>query len=564
MANKSVRCAIYTRKSSEEGLEQSFNSLEAQREACSSYILSQKHEGWTALTAHYDDGGFSGGTMERPALKKLLDDIVAREIDTVVVYKVDRLTRSLIDFSKIIEVFDSHNVSFVSVTQQFNTTTSMGRLTLNVLLSFAQFEREVTGERIRDKVAASKKKGMWMGGFVPHGYDSVDRKLVVNENEACTVRNIFEQYVRLGCVSKLKSYLDRNGIRSKARINADGQSYGGKFYSRGALYHLLNNRIYVGEIVHHGKWHPGQHQAIVSQDLWNKVAARLTQNNNAHRAGKSLSTPSLLTGKLFDSNGVRFTPTHSLKDGKRYRYYTSQTVVRRTGVRPGVTRFPAHQLEEFVLCQIHFLLQSPDKCTTGMKGTPHKDAFAERARDLAGTWSALETSKQHEFARNILKCVTVGQTTVWIEIDRDKLLATLSPQNTEGTYALGTRKSEVIKLTGELKVLRRGCEFRVLSPDSDSNPHRMPVPSLVNTVARAHDWYEQIVIGKIHSIGQLAQQTGLTRRYVRRILQCATLSPKIVEAFQVGKQRRDLTVKQILTDIPLDWKMQEKRIFQTV
>ena len=320
MSKPTVRCAVYARKSSEEGLEQSFNSLEAQREACVAYIQSQKHEGWVAAKEHYDDGGFSGGTMDRPALQKLLGDIVAKKVDTVVVYKVDRLTRALNDFSKIIEIFDSHGVSFVSVTQQFNTTTSMGRLTLNVLLSFAQFEREVTGERIRDKVAASKKKGMWMGGVVSLGYDCVDHRLFVNQKEAEKVREIFRQYLRLGCVKKLKDYLEREKIRSKVRTSKTGLTSGGATYSRGALYHLLNNRIYIGEIVHRGQSYPGQHDGIVSRRLWDRVATRLKSNNQADQTRKSHSASSLLTGVVFDTNGVRFTPTHTLKTGKRYRY----------------------------------------------------------------------------------------------------------------------------------------------------------------------------------------------------------------------------------------------------
>jgi site-specific DNA recombinase len=278
MANKQVRCAVYTRKSSEEGLEQSFNSLDAQREACCAFIQSQKHEGWTVLGDHYDDGGFSGGTMERPALRQLLRDIQEYKIDTIVVYKVDRLTRSLMDFSKMIEVFDAHGVSFISVTQQFNTTTSMGRLTLNVLLSFAQFEREVTGERIRDKIAASKRKGLWMGGGVPLGYDRINHGLVVNEAEAETVREIFRQYLRLGCVSKLRDYLARHQICSKVRTNAQGQTSGGVPYGRGALYHLLRNRLYIGEIVHGSNCYPGQHEPIVSRELWDQVAAQLAAN----------------------------------------------------------------------------------------------------------------------------------------------------------------------------------------------------------------------------------------------------------------------------------------------
>jgi DNA invertase Pin-like site-specific DNA recombinase len=247
-ALQKVRCAIYTRKSSEEGLEQSFNSLQAQREACEAYVASQRHEGWQVIRDHYDDGGFSGGSMDRPALRQLLQDISAGKVDTVVVYKVDRLTRSLSDFAKIIEIFDARKVSFVSVTQQFNTTTSMGRLTLNVLLSFAQFEREVTGERIRDKIAASRKKGMWMGGRVPLGYDVKDRKLVINEEEAKLVREIFRQYLRLNCVRKLKRYLDDRQIRSKVLLHANGKKAGGKSFSRGALYQVLKNRLSSGKV----------------------------------------------------------------------------------------------------------------------------------------------------------------------------------------------------------------------------------------------------------------------------------------------------------------------------
>src|SRR5262245_50286554 len=255
-----LRCAIYTRKSTEEGLEQDFNSLDAQREACAAFIASQKHEGWIMLPTRYDDGGYSGGTLERPALQRLLADISGSKADVVVVYKIDRLTRSLLDFAKIVEVFDAHSVSFVSVTQAFNTATSMGRLTLNVLLSFAQFEREVTGERIRDKIAASKKKGMWMGGYPPLGYDVKDRKLVINEAEAETVRYIFQRYQEFGSVRLLKEHLDATRIVSKRRIAPDGHSYGGKPMTRGALYHTLQNRLYRGEIVHKAQAYPGEHE----------------------------------------------------------------------------------------------------------------------------------------------------------------------------------------------------------------------------------------------------------------------------------------------------------------
>ncbi len=559
MSKERVRCAIYTRKSSEEGLEQSFNSLEAQREACMAYIHSQKHEGWTAVNNDYDDGGFSGGNMERAGLKGLLDDIKGGKLDTVVVYKVDRLTRSLTDFAKIIEIFDSHKVSFVSVTQHFNTTSSMGRLTLNVLLSFAQFEREITGERIRDKIAASKKKGMWMGGVVPQGYDCVDHRLIVNQPEAVTIREIFRQYLRLGCVQQLKNYLDRKQIRSKLRTSVGGRTYGGATYSRGALYHLLNNRIYIGEIVHRDQSHAGQHEAIVPRDLWNQVAARLKENNQMHRMRKPRSTSSLLSGKLFDSNGVRFTPTHAVKNGKRYRYYTSQTVVRQTGIKPVITRFPAQELEQFVLSQIHLLLQSSAKCIAGMKNSPSKGAATERVQELERKWPKLETSKQHEFVRNILRRVTVGQTTVWIEVDRIKLLGALLGRNPKCHRPLCAHKFGILRLTGTFQILARGGQIRVIDPHRDSTPDGVPVVSLVKAVARAHEWYERIVAGEIHSVSQLTHGSGLTRTYIMRILRCASLSPQVIDALLAGKHPPNLSLTLILDGVPRIWREQERK-----
>ena len=297
------RCAIYTRKSSEEGLEQEFNSLHAQREACDAYIRSQRHEGWTALPARYDDGGLSGGTLERPGLQRLLGDVRAGRLDLVVVYKVDRLTRSLAGFAKIVEIFDAAGVSFVSVTQQFNTTTSMGRLTLNMLLSFAQFEREVTGERIRDKVAASKRKGMWMGGTVPLGYDVRDRKLVVNEAEAATVRRIYADYLALGSVRLLEERLRAEGVVGKS----------GRPLGRGALFHLLQNRVYRGEVAHKGAVYPGEHAAIVERELWESVHGRLAAGRSGARSGKPCRSSSPLAGILFDASGGRLTPTHAAR-----------------------------------------------------------------------------------------------------------------------------------------------------------------------------------------------------------------------------------------------------------
>ncbi len=321
------RCAIYTRKSSEEGLEQEFNSLQAQSEACEAYIRSQRHEGWALARTRYDDGGFSGGNIERPALQRLLADIQGGRIDIVVVYKVDRLTRSLADFARLVEIFDMQGVSFVSVTQQFNTTSSMGRLTLNVLLSFAQFEREVTGERIRDKIAASKKKGMWMGGNVPFGYEASERTLVINSAEAETVRHIFALYRELGCVRRVKEEADGLGLRTKCNITASGIERGGKSFSRGHIYKLLSNPIYIGQIPHKGKFYPGQHPALIDTETWTAVRDRFDANASDHHRKASATEPSLLAGVLVDDRGERLTPSHAIKKGRRYRYYVSTTSI---------------------------------------------------------------------------------------------------------------------------------------------------------------------------------------------------------------------------------------------
>jgi site-specific DNA recombinase len=550
MTKQQVPCAVYTRKSSEEGLEQSFNSLEAQREACMAYIHSQKHEGWLVANTRYDDGGFSGGTLERPALKQLLDHIAAGKIATVIVYKVDRLTRSLADFAKIIEVFDAHNVSFVSVTQQFNTTSSMGRLTLNVLLSFAQFERELTGERIRDKVAASKKKGMWMGGVAPLGYDGMDHQLIVNRSEAETVREIFRQYLRLGCVKELKDYLGREQISSKVRTSSNGRTSGGASYSRGALHHLLNNRVYMGEIVHRDQSYPGQHEAIVPKELWDEVVARLAVNHQAHRRKKSPTTPSLLTGMVFDVHGVRFTPTHATKNGKRYRYYTSQAAIQKTASALPGTRFPAQQLETLALSQIHLLLGSPERCTASLENSPEKDVTGARALELAKRWPQLETAKQHEFFRAVVRQVIVGQTTIWIEVDGLQLAETLLGHAPACSTVAGEHGLSPIKLTADLHTLRRGGKVRLAGPTCFEGS---PVPSLVKAIARARDWYERIVSGEVSTIRQLAQKTRLSSTYVKRMMDCATLSPQITEILLSGKHRPELTLQDLLQNVPLDW-----------
>jgi DNA invertase Pin-like site-specific DNA recombinase len=348
---RKLRCAVYTRKSSEEGLEQEFNSLHAQREACEAYVASQRAEGWLLLSDRYDDGGFSGGTLERPALKRLVADIEAHRVDIVVVYKIDRLSRSLMDFARLVEVFDRKGVTFVSVTQSFNTTTSMGRLTLNVLLSFAQFEREVIGERIRDKFAASRKKGMWMGGHVPPGYAVKDRKLVINEPEATLVRSIFKRFAKLGSGTKLVQQLASENVRNRY----------GKLIDKGAVYKLLNNRVYIGEAVHKGTAYPGEHDAIIERALWDKVHSILKVSPRKRAAATRAQTPALLKGLIFRSDGVAMTPSHTRKRGRLYRYYvTTDTLRSGSNSANPIRRIPAAEIEAAVIDQIKLLVRSPE------------------------------------------------------------------------------------------------------------------------------------------------------------------------------------------------------------
>ncbi len=348
-ASKVVRCAIYTRVSTDQGLEQDFNSLDAQYDASQAYIRSQAHAGWSLLRAKYDDGGFSGGNTDRPALQRLLEDIRSGKIDVIVVYKVDRLTRSLADFAKLVELFDKHDVSFVSVTQQFNTTTSMGRLTLNVLLSFAQFEREVTSERIRDKIAASKRKGLWVGGMAPLGYDTKDRKITVNEAETERVRTIFRRYLKLGSLNLLMADLRTRGIVTKVRTLKTGETVGGIPFTRGPLAHLLRNRFYLGEVVFKGEILAGEQPAIVDRDLFEAVQAKLNDQVTNHKVSRTKSE-ALLSGRIFDDRGHRMTPSHARKRGRKYRYYISSALLQGRPARAGtVSRIPAHEIETIVV-----------------------------------------------------------------------------------------------------------------------------------------------------------------------------------------------------------------------
>ncbi len=551
-----VRCAIYTRKSSEEGLEQSFNSLDAQREACEAYILSQRHEGWHVVPNPYNDGGYSGGNMERPGLKRLLDDIAAKRVDTVVVYKVDRLTRSLADFAKMVEQFDKQGVSFVSVTQQFNTTTSMGRLTLNVLLSFAQFEREVTGERIRDKIAASKRKGMWMGGVVPLGYDLEDRHLIVNPEEANRVKDIFQAYLAEGCVSKLQIYLEKKEIRSKKRLSKTGNASGDNAFSRGALYSMLQNRIYLGEITHKDKSFPGQHPAIIDQNLWDRVQVQFKANLQAERKRPRATSTSLLTGLLYDEVGNRFAPSHATKKGRRYRYYVSQALTQGGSKNPtGQGRIPAEEIEELVLSQLATLLQSATRILDLLQ--PYSLGMTEthQVAKVAQEYLASQDKVRND-VRSMVTRVIVRQQKVELQLSKKTLLqAFLTPQQSDEVVGTLPATEDLILIEADARLRRCGGEIRLLLADAEQNRARR-VPSLVRAVARAHDWMEQILRGEIPNQRALAKQTGFDERYISRIIPLAFLAPDITEAILEGKQNPNLSLEKCVVEIPSAWTLQ--------
>jgi DNA invertase Pin-like site-specific DNA recombinase len=428
MKGKRQRAAIYTRKSTEAGLEQDFNSLDAQREACAAFVTSQAQEGWKLHSQRYDDGGLSGGTLERPALQRLLADIEAGRIDIVVVYKVDRLTRSLTDFAKLVELFDTHGVSFVSVTQQFNTTSSMGRLTLNVLLSFAQFEREVTAERIRDKIAASKAKGIWMGGPVPLGYNLGDREFLVNPREAELVREIFALYLEKGSVRALKAELERKGMRSKVRHQKNGRVTGGGPFSRGHLYRLLANPIFIGKLPHKGKLHDGKHAAIIELDLWEKVQA-LLRNNKRGTERPSAKHPSLLAGRLETSDGQRLVPSHAVKQGRRYRYYIEQRLMQDEGVGTKGVRYAAEEVEKAVLVILQRFLNSPADMLAALA---MKDPSPGTLKRIVGQAKALADDLKdhhtaHQISSEVIDKVIIHQDALELRLQREKFAGLLEP-----------------------------------------------------------------------------------------------------------------------------------------
>lgn len=552
------RCAIYTRKSSENGLEQSFNSLHAQREACEAYIKSQAHEGWTLRPTQYDDGGISGGHVNRPALQALLNDIEHNLVDVVLVYKVDRLSRSLADFAQLIQSFDEHNVSFVSITQQFNTSSSMGRLTLNVLLSFAQFEREVTSERIRDKIAASKRKGMWMGGNVPLGYDVKDKKLLVNELEAETVRHICKRYLALGCVRKLKEELDLKGYISKIRVNGQG----GNLFSRGALYTLLRNPLYIGKVHHKGKVFDGEHNGIVDSETWNKVQAQLKANRSKAKHRNNAKVPSLLAGLLFDDQGYPMSPTHTTKGECRYRYYISQAVLKYEGKQSGsLIRVPAKGIEDGVLKQINEFLCEPHELMEAFinhqlrAGDQH--ILIAQAKKLAASLSEEPT---HELIRKInvlIQRVELSNSELTIYLNTVGVLKLLPPGAID--IEADALNSETVVRRLPISLKRCGMEAKLILGKKD-NQHAAPntVKAIQKAVYKALEWSDALLSGKAKTLTELAKKEGVTQRYLSSLIHLAFLTPDIVEAISKGNVPPDMSLETLKRGFSLDWKKQRQ------
>jgi len=513
---KKLRCAIYTRKSTDEGLEQSFNSLDAQREACGAYILSQAGEGWGAVKDIYDDGGFSGGSMDRPALKRLLFEVEAGRVDIIVVYKVDRLTRSLADFARIVEVLDRAGASFVSVTQAFNTTTSMGRLTLNVLLSFAQFEREVTGERIRDKIAQSKARGMWMGGHPPLGYDVRDRALHINEAEAETVRLIFDRYLSARSAYELRDTLNNEGICSKAWTSRSGKGHGGQPFTHGALYHILANRVYVGEIVHRGRSHPGQHAAIIPPELFEAVEQKL----KAGVLGPSPPVTSrghvaMLLGKLVDDSGSPMTSAHANRGQRRYLYYVSTA---RTQRKPAGTlpRVSAPRLDQLVseivtpLLDPHFVLSSEAPVATAI----HR--------------------------------VKLGRERITIELAASCV--------SRSRFDAVEDDAEFVRIQRAHQLGRPSTARRLLSADSERGNEPRIDRALVRAIVQARRWQTMIASSDAASILEIAQREAVCPNYMGQLLPLAFLAPDLIEAIIDGRQPTRLSlIGLIKATLPMRW-----------
>ncbi len=557
-----IRCAVYTRKSSDDGLDQEFNSLDAQFEACAAYVASQRHEGWRLLPARYDDGGLSGGTLERPALQRLMADIDAGRIGMIVVYKIDRLTRSLSDFAKLVDRLDAAGCSFVSVTQAFNTSSSMGRLTLNVLLSFAQFEREVTAERIRDKIAASKKKGLWMGGAVPLGYDPhpdpLRRELVANPNEATTVQTLFQLYLELGSLRTVEDRAKALGLTSKPRVSSKGKHSGGRVLSRGQIHYLLCNPVYRGLIRHKKATYPGLHPAIIEEPLWDAVQAALQQAGQRPRMSSSsqsadgtcASHPSAPAGAalikiLRDETGDRLTPTHTLRRGRRFHYYVSNRLIS-GGTDPTGWRLPAAKLEQALVTVLirhfetaiksHTILAAPEAAT---------------AAQIAARLSALIKDLRNQGGQtlpDLLETVTIAPHTLHVTLSAKTITDRL-------IIAPGTCAAGLLSFQAPFGIRRRGVETRIATGDLTPAPD----PTLLRILAQAHVWTERLRTGT--PLADVARDAGHSESYIRTRAPLAFLSPDIQKHILAGTQPPDLTVAHLVrSKIPFSW-TEQRRLF---
>jgi site-specific DNA recombinase len=538
-ARRSVRCAIYTRVSTESGLDQDFNSLDAQYDAAQAYIRSQAHAGWTLIRTRYDDGGFSGGSTDRPALQQLLNDIRARRINVIVVYKVDRLTRSLADFAKLVELFDAHGVSFVSVTQQFNTTTSMGRLTLNVLLSFAQFEREVTSERIRDKIGASKRKGLWVGGVVPLGYQAKDRKITVVANEAKTVRHIFRRYLDLGSLNLLLTDLRQTGVKTKLRPLSNGRTIGGIPFTRGSLAAFLRNRFYIGEVRYKGEIFPGEQSAILDRALFDAVQTKLDHQRTNHAKARQQSQ-SLLTGRIFDERGNRMTPSHAVKNSMRYRYYISAALIQGQPDKAAkLDRVPATEIEKLILSAIRKHLAANPHNKVGSRSLNDKELISAHV------------------AR--------------VDVKRDHLDIQLSTEFERDSEAQDRREQDervhrdphVLVVPWKKSPSKRPREI-ILPASTSSHPDPRPIRAetrakLVTAIAKGRHWLDELIAGTVTNVEQIAAREKCSIRQVNRTITLAFIAPTLVQAAVDGRLPRGIGIAA-MRDFPAEWSRQYERL----
>lgn len=583
--NKIYKCAIYTRKSSEDGLEQEFNSLDAQRESATNYINSQKNEGWELLPDHYDDGGISGGTMDRPGLQQLLLDVKNNKIDIVVVYKVDRLSRSLADFAQMIELFDNHNVSFVSVTQQFNTTSSMGRLTLNILLSFAQFEREVTGERIRDKIALSKKKGLWMGGHVPLGYDIDNKKLIPNIEESELINYIFKRFIKLKSMSKLCKELNKLGYTTKSKLDRNGNQRGGMPFSKTSLYKILNNRIYIGEIRHKNKWYIGEHERILDQEIF-ESAREIIESNTAKKSGtKKKRTPSVLKGLLYGPDNKAMTTTYTKKDGKEYRYYITHTANKRLPEDCPIRMIKTSEIEGIIFDQLQIIFKNEAVISNVLKQSLSKnkditeDYIRTSLNNLISIWDVLYHKEHVNILNNFIKKITVKDNGIHIlinvhgitsfimnlksayhKIDSNEYIQT--GKYIEKPVVNFNKDSSLVEIFIPMSMTNKSGKKMIIAPNGlpiNQDRNRESDSVLFNALMKSYKWNDWLDNGVYDTVKELANSVGINSpSYASRILRLITLAPDIQRKIIHSTYPPHLTLADFMDPFPLVWSEQRK------